>query len=277
MLFRQGWGVTKLHAYCRGAPPFAKNAKGGAPAGWLHLGENDKQLMNASIAALLRERKPRFLEGVDAPDIKTILAAATRQRFLANSVIVNQGYPAGHLFLLLTGRARRFVLMENGQKIDLLRVPPGDVFGEAAMLARRVNYLVSTEATANSSTLVWSRSTIRSLSERYPRLLENALLNSFDYLAAYRAAHASLICNSAPQRLAQVLANLVYGIGQRVPGGVELDVRNEELANEANISVFTASRLLSAWEREGILVKRRGKVLLRYPEKLLRSSVTNSA
>jgi CRP/FNR family transcriptional regulator, nitrogen oxide reductase regulator len=96
------------------------------------------------------------------------------------------------------------------------------------------------------------------------------------YLAAYRAVHASLICDSAPQRLAQVLANLADGIGQKVPGGVELDVRNEELANEANISPFTASRLLSAWQREGILVKRRGKVLLRFPGRLLRHDITAS-
>ena len=106
---------------------------------------------------------------------------------------------------------------------------------------------------------------MRGLCERYPRLVENALLISFDYLAAYRAAHASLICDSAPQRLAQVLANLADGIGQKVPGGIELDVRNEELANEANISPFTASRLLSAWQREGILVKRRGKGLAPFP------------
>ena len=233
--------------------------------------------MNAPVASLLRERKPRFLEGVDAADIKTILAAGTQQRFLADSVIVNQGYPAGHLFLLLTGRARRFFLTQDGQKIVLLRVPPGEIFGEASMLAKPTDYLVSTEVVTDSNTLVWSRSTIRSLSDRYPRLLENALLISFDYLAAYRAAHASLICDSAPQRLAQVLANLADGIGQKVRGGVELDVRNEELANEANISLFTASRLLSAWQREGILVKRRGKVLLRFPDRLLRRSVINSA
>jgi CRP/FNR family transcriptional regulator, nitrogen oxide reductase regulator len=61
---------------------------------------------------------------------------------------------------------------------------------------------------------------------------------------------------------------LAEGIGQKVPGGVELDIRNEELANDANISIFTASRLLSAWQREGILVKRRGKVLLRFPDRL---------
>ena len=233
--------------------------------------------MNALGAALLRERKPRLFEGLDAPDIKTILAAATKKRFLAHSVITNQGYPGGHLFLLLTGRARRFFLTHDGQKIALLWVPAGEIFGEASLLATGVDYLVSTEAVRDSSTLVWSRSTIRNLCERYPRLVENALLISFDYLVAYRALHASLISKSAPERLARVLANLVDGIGQKVPGGVELDVRNEELANEAHISLFTASRLMSAWQREGILVKRRGKVLLRYPGRLLGHDITNPA
>jgi CRP/FNR family transcriptional regulator, nitrogen oxide reductase regulator len=233
--------------------------------------------MNIPVAAFLRERKPRFFEGLDAPDIRTILAAGTHQRFQAGSVIHNQGYPAGHLYLLLTGRVRRFFLTEDGQKVVLLRVPPGEIFGEAAVLARPAEYLVSSEAIINSSALVWSRGAIRGLCERYPRLVENALLISFDYLAGYRAVHASLICNSAPQRLARVLGNLAAGIGQKVPGGVELDVRNEELANEANISPFTASRLLSAWQREGILVKSRGKVLLRFPYRLSQRDITTSA
>jgi CRP-like cAMP-binding protein len=232
--------------------------------------------MSAPVEALLRQRKPRFLDGVDAADIKTILAAGTQQRFLANSVIANQGYPAGHLFMLLTGRASRFSLTHDGQKIVLLRVPAGDIFGEMVMLDRPANYLVSTEALTNSSTLVWNRSTIRSLCERYPRLVQNAFSIAVDYLALYRAAHASLICNSAQERLARILANLAEGIGQQVPGGVELDIRNEELANEANISVFTASRLLNAWQREGILVKSRGKVLLRFPNRLWHN-VTTSA
>ncbi len=233
--------------------------------------------MNIPVAGFLRERRARFFEGLDTPDIRTIVAAGTRQCFSANSVIVSQGYPAEHLHLLLTGRARRFFLTEDGEKVVLLRVPPLDIFGEAVLLAKPVNYLLGAEAMMNSSTLAWSRSTIRGLCERIPRLMDNALLISFDYLAAYRAAHASLIFDSAPQRLAQVLANLADGIGQKVPEGIELDVRNEELANEANISLFTASRLLSAWQREGILVKRRGKILLRFPGRLLRYGMTTPA
>jgi CRP-like cAMP-binding protein len=232
--------------------------------------------MSAPVEALLRQRHPRFLEGLDAAEVRTILGAGTLQRFPARSVMIRQGYPAGHLFLLLTGRARRFFLTHDGQKIVLFRVLSGDIFGEMVLLDRPANYLVSTETMTSSSALVWNRSTIRGLCERYPRLIQNSFSSSVDYLIYYRAAHVSLICNSAQQRLARILANLAEGIGQEVPGGVQLDIRNEELANEANVSVFTASRLLSAWQREGIIFKRRGKVLLRFPNRLWHNISTSA-
>ena len=80
----------------------------------------------------------------------------------------------------------------------------------------------------------------------------------------------SLICGTAPERLAYVLLSLARGIGHKVEGGIELKIRNEELANEANVTLFTASRLLSEWERDGMLLKSRGKILLLSPELLLR-------
>ena len=42
------------------------------------------------------------------------------------------------------------------------------------------------------------------------------------------------------------------------------------VANEANITLFTTSRLLNQWQRAGLLVKSYGKILLRSPERLLR-------
>ncbi len=121
--------------------------------------------------------------------------------------------------------------------------------------------------------LVWDRATIREFAIQLPQLVENALLMAFDYLVSFRAMHVSLTCHSARQRLATVLVNLAGGIGHKVPGGVELNVRNEELANEANITPFTASRLLSEWQRSGMVVKDRGKLLLRSPERLLSQGV----
>jgi len=223
----------------------------------------------SEAASLVRQLKPRFLEGLTQPDLQSVVAAATPRRFLVNSVILNQGHPAEHVFLLLKGRARYFFLTPDGQKMLLLWLPPGELLGMAALLPKRSHYLVSTEAVRNSCALVWDRATMRGLTAKYPRLLENALSIAWDYLNASLATHLSLTSHTARQRLSHVLVNLASGIGHKVPAGVEILVSNEDLANAANVTPFTASRLLSDWQRKGLLVKSRGKVLLRHPERLL--------
>jgi hypothetical protein len=40
------------------------------------------------------------------------------------------------------------------------------------------------------------------------------------------------------------------------------------LANAANVTSFTASRLITEWQRNRALIKRRGGVLLASPERL---------
>lgn len=221
---------------------------------------------------VLRNLKPAFLKGLTPHELRPVLAAANPLRVPANSVIANQDDPAKHLFLLLTGRARYFFVTGNGQKGILLWIPPGEIFGMAALLVSPTGYLVGTETVRESSMLVWDRATIRSLAEQYPRLWENALSLAHRYLVAYQAAHTALLCGSAQERLAHVLISLASGIGQKVARGVELEIRNEELANEANITLFTTSRLLNRWQRAGMLQKSRGKILLRSPEHLLRNA-----
>ena len=216
----------------------------------------------------LRDFRSRFLEGLDRIELKIVMSAARQRKYLANSVISNQDHPADHFYLLTSGRGRYFHVTPDGRKTILLWLLPGDIFGAAALLARPSEYLVSTEVVKPSSILVWDRATIRELIARIPRLADNALLTTFDYLVAYRAIHISMTCRSAGERLAQVLASLATGIGRKVHGGIELDVRNEELANEANVTLFTVSRKLSEWQRRGILRKTRGKILLRSPERL---------
>jgi CRP/FNR family transcriptional regulator, nitrogen oxide reductase regulator len=213
--------------------------------------------------------KSQFLDGLVRPDIKAIMTAASERRFLANSVIVNQDDCADRLFMLAEGRARYFFVTPGGQKIILFWLTRGEIFGGAALLSQPSFYLVSTETVRDSSVLVWNRATLRSLVIRYPKLLENALSIAFDYFTWYRAAHVALTCHTARQRLSQVLAHLALGLGEQVAEGLEFDVTNEELANAANVTTFTASRLLSEWQRNGVLAKTRGKVLLRHPERLL--------
>ena len=81
-------------------------------------------------------------------------------------------------------------------------------------------------------------------------------------------SHIGLVCYTGRQRVAQVLVTLARTIGQETRGGVALHLTNEELANAANVTPFAVSRLISQWQRDRALVKRRGKVLLLSPERL---------
>ena len=225
--------------------------------------------MSASgIAIVSSDPRAQFLDGLSMSQRKIILSAATPRRFAANSVATNQGHPADYLFLVAKGRARHFFMTGNGKKLLLRWLGPGDCFGGRTILSSRSTYLVSTEMITESSVLVWDRTTIRGLVEKFSRLLENALLTASDYVTWHLAAHIRIASYSARQRVAQVIVSLARTIGQESSSGVLLDITNEELANAANVTPFTASRLVSEWRRSGALVKRRGKLRLRSPERL---------
>jgi CRP/FNR family transcriptional regulator, nitrogen oxide reductase regulator len=220
------------------------------------------------IVGTAMKLQSRFLGRLTLSDRKTILATARQRHFPANAVIVNQGDPAKDLFLLIEGRARFFFSTPEGKKVVLLWLTPGEIFGGSAILSMPCTYLVGTETLRESSLLMWDRATLRRLAARYPMLLDNLSLIAYKYLDWYVADHFALIGHNARQRLVRILVSLAKGIGKKVADGLEFDATNDELASAANVTQFTVSRLLSEWQRNRAISKRRGRVVLRLPDRL---------
>jgi CRP/FNR family transcriptional regulator, nitrogen oxide reductase regulator len=212
-------------------------------------------------------RGTELLRDLNPEQVRLILEAARTRRYSAKSVITHQSEPADHLLLLWKGRARCFFETPNGKKLIQIWMTPGHIFGGAALLSRPSVYLVSTEAVRDSVVLVWDGRTIRALARRFPQLLENMLSIAADYVSWYVVALAALTSQTARERLAGVLLGYISSIGQRVASGIELDLTNEDLANSANITPYTTSRILSDWRKAGALQKRRGKIFLASPER----------
>jgi len=212
----------------------------------------------------------RFLQGLTDPERSTILRTAHSRTYAPYSLIAEQGTAADRLFMLAKGSVRYFFITSQGQNVNLFWLAPGDVFGGASLLSRPAEFIVSTEATKESTLLVWHRDEIRRLATQFPKLLENGLSIACDYLVWYLATHLSLVFDSARERLAHVIHSLSHGIGQRCPQGVRLEITNEQLANTANLTPFTVSRLLNEWQRNGAILKSRGSILLCRPEQLFR-------
>lgn len=210
-----------------------------------------------------------FFHGLKASERNLILGAAKPRRFRAGSEITHQGDPADEFMLLCNGRARHFLETPDGKRLILFWITAGNIFAGAALSTRPTTYMVGTEAVKDSVVFVWERTRIQALARRFPLLLENAFRIGTGYFSWYIAAHAALVSMTAPERLAKVIYGLTCSIGEKVADGILLDVTNEELANCASITPSTTSRLISEWQRTGVIRKRRGAILIRFPDKFL--------
>lgn len=219
----------------------------------------------------------QLLRGMEKQEVDLIIAAARVLRFSAKSIITYQSKPADQLFVLCKGRARYFYDTIGGKKLILVWIAPGQIFGAAALDVLHSTYLVSTEAVQDSTVLAWDSATIRDLARRFPKIITNTFHTTVGYLSWYVASHAALTSQTARQRLANLLLGYAPSIGQKVKGGIELDVTNEELAAAANITLHTTSRIISEWRRRGAIRKHRGKIILLSAKRpLLRTTKTRA-
>ena len=211
----------------------------------------------------------QLFTGLGRSETRVILAAAVRRTIEASQIIIRTNEPATRLFLVKTGFVDYYVPTEQGREILIRRLGPGNVFGVGAFLSDPTGYMGAAKTVCDSEILIWEHRVIQRLAQCYPRLTENALRTALRYLALYARRHIGLVENTAQERLACALSALGSRTGHALPAGVEIDIKNEDLASLADVSIFTTSRILKDWERMGVVDKSRGKVLIRCPEKLL--------
>ena len=225
--------------------------------------------MPSSAPSLRRLVESRLFTGLEDAALKQILCAAQVCRIASKKAVTAKGGRPDYLFLLRSGRAKFYIPTESGSEVLLSWVVPSDVIGLVSLLANPPDYLASSATVADCEFLSWNHGNIRRLAKAYPQLAENGFRLALHYLGVYIKRHASVMTKNAETRLAQTLLQLATEVGEMQPLGVAIDITNEQLGSLSDMSSFTASRLLSKWEREGTLSKHRGRVMLHAPESLM--------
>jgi CRP-like cAMP-binding protein len=212
----------------------------------------------------------RLLAGIEPDAQRTIIAEAAHRKLRPGQMLYRMDEPAEQLYVLLKGRVQLSRPARSGHEVLVSVLAPGDVFGLVCLLNQRACYMGTAEAMDAGEAMVWDRVTLQRLAGPYPQLTANALTIASAMVAQFAARHEALIDASAPERLARVLMDLAVRNGTRSAEGIDIRIKNEQLAALADVSPFTASRQLQQWEREGAVKKRRGAVRIVDPEGLLR-------
>jgi CRP-like cAMP-binding protein len=72
------------------------------------------------------------------------------------------------------------------------------------------------------------------------------------------------------QRVAHALLRLAQQAGRKVESGVEIDfpISRQDVAEMTGATLHTVSRILSAWEQQGLIEGGRQRIVLRDPHRL---------
>ena len=211
-----------------------------------------------------------LFEGLPADTLAGIVGKAGARQFEAGGMFFNEGDQADAFFVLTAGRVKLTQLTPEGHQIVLRLIGPGDAFGGVGAFGEPM-YPVSAEAVELSTALAWTSTVMRQLLETEPIIAVNALGFVARRLHDLQRRYRQAMTERVERRVARALLRLVHETGRRVDGGVEIGfpVSRQDIAEITGTTLYTVSRLLSAWEARGIVHSGRQRIVLTRPHALV--------
>lgn len=175
--------------------------------------------------------------------------------------VFSQGAPADEFFLLLNGHLKVSQITPAGEQVVVRHVLPGEVFGIARAI-RRDDYPATAEAVTDSIVLVWMASQWQDFVALNPVLAVNALQAVGERLQEAHTRIRELSTEEVERRVAHALLRLVRRAGRPAEGGLLIDfpLTRQDIAEMTGTTLHTVSRLLSAWETQGVVRSARKKI-----------------
>ena len=203
-------------------------------------------------------RSPLFSH-LSLKDCEKIVALAEERLYQPKKRIFSEGDPIRQVVFLISGSAKLSQSSRNGQEVILRMVGPGEPL--CVEWFPKYTHCSTAQVVEESAALVWEASQFQTLTEFFPILRQNVFCVLLRTLNQLEVRFREISTAKVGARLSSQLLRLLDQIGKPSNGHVEIALqRRRDLAQLTGTTIFTVSRLLTAWEAQGI-VKRERKTL----------------
>jgi CRP-like cAMP-binding protein len=213
-------------------------------------------------------QQAQFFRGLAPAECAEVASAAQERCFSRGQTIFREGDPMRSVLVLVAGRVKLTQLSRAGSEIIFRVGESGGVLDGLGLSANSVRRLTAVSL-GPCQVLTWDSHSFATLEERFPAIRRNAVAILAERLRALEERFLELATEQVAPRLARMLVRLLEPCvrGSQSINCVEL--AQEELAQMVGTTVFTVSRLLSGWEKRGVLRTRREAVVILDPLRLL--------
>lgn len=226
--------------------------------------------MHISQLDITNIRSLPIFQGLSQAEVEAILSESQVRRVPEGSFFFQQEDAAEHTYLLAKGQVKLLQVTADGQQVILNVISPYQVFGLVAFTPGNI-YSASAQAAVDCEAYSWTQEQLSRLSRRYPQLALNAIQVMAARVKEFQGQISTLSTERVERRLARAILRLANQVGRKVEDGVLIDmtVTRQDLAEMSGTTLFTVSRILSQWERQGLIDSGRERVLVRRPHGLV--------
>ena len=206
------------------------------------------------------ERSGLF-QGLDSSICTYMASAALFRDYAYQDAIFVAGDQIREVLLLAEGRVKLTFFSERGAEVILRLCVPGEVIYSPALVPEEM-YESTAETLQACRILAWDARIFQAAQGRFPALQSNAKHVLEQQLQELERRYCEACTRKVSPRLALALHHLVSQIGHPVNGHVEMALTRESLAQLTAMNAATVSRVLSRWEKIGILSLRREGIVV---------------
>lgn len=202
-------------------------------------------------------------------EIREILDRATSNLVERGDAVFEEGLPAMQFHLLLDGYIRVVHVTSAGEQVTVLHISSGQLFGFAEAIGRKA-YPATAIAEVDCIVLSWPMRLWSEFSDAYDGFARVAGRTIGSRLGEMNGRMVELATLRVEQRVARALLRLIDQTGRQTPLGPQIafEVTRQNIAEMTGTTLHTVSRLLSAWQKDGILQSNRRRITVRDPERL---------
>lgn len=207
---------------------------------------------------------------LDRSQMREILDRASPKRYDQGTAVFGEGMKADRFFLLLDGYIRVIRTTPAGEQIVALHIPPGQLFGIAPAIGRDT-YPATAMCASESLALSWPVRLWPEFVAEYDGFATETHRTVGERLGEMHTRVTELATQQVEQRVAAALLRMVNQSGRKVEDGIEIafPVTRANISEMTGTTLHTVSRLLSAWEKEGIVVSTRKHITVTAPHRLV--------
>lgn len=219
-------------------------------------------------AALLAVVRP--FDRLDDATRRSVAARCRARPVERGAIIFVAGQPAEAVHVLAEGEVRVVRETDDGREVILRLIRPGELFGGAGGWGVD-RYPATTIAAERSVVVTLAASAFADLIHGSSDFALAVIRELGARLRDAETRIQELQTERVERRIARMLLRLANRMGQRTDRGITIDatLSRQAIADLCGTTLSTASRVLSGWDRDGILIAGREHVIIVRPHDLV--------